>query len=255
MTQDTQLPLAGDIIDFIKLNGQELEWLWRDGEAFIPVRPICEILGLSWQPQHRKLTGAESDACVTTMVTHDTINRRQEMLCIAYPDFMMWLGNISPSRVKPEARAAMNTTRREIKLLLASHYKSRLFGGMADLSHGLQKLKMEALKTRPSRGDVVMAVQFGWSFEQLWRSGSLSRPKWVILIKDCLALGLIDEAPKGTPFALGGVGREYSPNSVNLTELGINAQKEPHVNSDKLSELTIEALTGDLFDTERSPRP
>ncbi|MBA4783652.1 MAG: hypothetical protein H2045_10600 [Rhizobiales bacterium] len=180
MTQDTHLPLAGDIIDYIKLNGQELEWLWRDGEAFIPIRPICEILGLSYPAQYRKLTGAESDARVAFKATTGADKKQYEMLCIAYPDFMMWLGNISPSRVKPEARAAMNTTRRGSKLLLANHYKQRLFGGMEG---------------------------------------------------------------------------EHVPNCEKFAELGINVQKEPHENSLNFREFSIEPLTGDLFDTERSPRP
>ena len=75
MTNVIPLPFQGDLIDYLKLNGREIAWLWRDGEAFIPVRPICEILGLAYQPQHRKLQGPESRACVTMMVTHDTISR------------------------------------------------------------------------------------------------------------------------------------------------------------------------------------
>lgn len=47
MTTVIPLPFQGDLIDYLKLNGREIAWLWRDGEAFIPARPICEIMGLS----------------------------------------------------------------------------------------------------------------------------------------------------------------------------------------------------------------
>lgn len=202
MTNITPLPFRGDLIDYLKLHGQGIEVLWRDGEAYIPIKPICDLLGLAYQPQHRKLTGAESDAVVTMMVTTGRDGKQYEMLCIAYPDFMMWLGNISASRVKPEAREAVLATRNEIKMVIATHYQHRLFGEIAELSYALEKLRMEAIKRKPIRATIIRAVELGWNFEKLWRSGSNSRPKLVAEIKVCLGMGVINMPPHGTPFHL-----------------------------------------------------
>ncbi|WP_297773080.1 hypothetical protein, partial [uncultured Roseovarius sp.] len=70
MNNVTPLPFKGDLIDYLNLNGKTLEWLWRDHEAYIPIRPICELLDLAYQPQHRKLSAPENGAWGTVIVSH-----------------------------------------------------------------------------------------------------------------------------------------------------------------------------------------
>lgn len=120
MTNVIPLPFQGDLIDYLKLNGREIAWLWRDGEALIPARPICEILGLDWKSQHAKLVAPESRGRVALIKTPDARGRCQEMLCIAYADFLIWLATITPSRVKEDAREPLRKLRAEIKLVLAA---------------------------------------------------------------------------------------------------------------------------------------
>lgn len=193
------LPFKGDLIDYLEFHGRKLEWLWRDGQAFIAVRPICEILGLSYQPQHRKLTDAENEACVTMMVTHDTINRRQEMLCIEFSDFIIWLAGIAPSRVKADAREALLNTRREIKILLSNHYRSRLLGEQVASVDINWRLKVDAIVRKPLWAKISAAVQQGMTYEQLRRSTYHSGPKIQDAIDDMLRLELIQLPPTGTP--------------------------------------------------------
>jgi len=232
------LPFKGDLIDYIKLHGREIEWLWRDGEAYIPVKPICEILGLDWRSQRQKIVATQNalitarqavigtanvppvgalntptvtlkvivgdqnvPSAIHKMMTTGADGKQYEMFCLAYPDFMMWLATISLSRVKPEARNAVVVMHDEIKLLLSNHYHERLLGEVTQYNVAVQKLMLDVTYRVPLRARVIDAVRIGWDFETLWRSGSASRPKLVSVIKDCLALGLIEEAPKGTPFA------------------------------------------------------
>lgn len=201
MTNVTPLPFKGDLIDYLNLQGRSIDVLWRDGEAFIPVRPICDVLNVAWQPQHRKLTAPDYDGCVTMMVTQDTIGRAQGMLCIAYPDFMMWLGNLTLSRVKEEAREPLRRLKAETKAVVATFYRSRILGEAQAHSSLSQRVQIELITTRPGRFRVVQASQYGWTFEQLRKSCSTSGPKLVEIIKDCLMLGLIDQPLPGTPFA------------------------------------------------------
>lgn len=196
----TPLPFKGDLIDYLNVHGHAIEWLWHNGEAFIAVKPICEILGLSWSRQRKQLTDAKNDAVVAYKATTGADGKHYEMLCVAYPDFMMWLAGISVNRVKPEAREAVRATRNEIKLLIANYYHNRLFGEIQSYSRLLEKLRMDALQRKPLRWRVLHAVEKSWSFDQLYQSGSTSRPKLVQTIADMLKLGLIEQVPEGTPY-------------------------------------------------------
>ncbi|WP_300535618.1 phage antirepressor N-terminal domain-containing protein, partial [uncultured Mameliella sp.] len=139
----TPIPFRGDIIDYLNAGGARIEWLWRDRQAFIPVRPVCDRLGLAYQPQHRKLTAPETEATVTMKVTVGADGKQREMLHLAYEDFLMWLGNITPSRVKPEARDALRRTRIEIREVLATHYRERLFGEVAAVQMTISTFEAE----------------------------------------------------------------------------------------------------------------
>lgn len=71
---------------------------------------------------------------------------------------------------------------------------------LADTKHLLQKVQSDALFRKPVRGRIQKAVEEGWDFEQLHETVGYTKPKLVQAIKDCIGLGLIDAAPKGTPF-------------------------------------------------------
>lgn len=195
------LPFKGDLIDYLKFKGHRLEWLWRDGEAYIPAKPICDILGIAWQPQHRKLTDPEAESGITFMVTPDQRGRPQEHLCIAYPDFMMWLATITPRRVKAEARDAVRATRNEIRTLIANHYHDRLFGESRAATLQLQALVTDWVAMRPIRGKVVRAVDNGWTFEFLRQTTSYTKDRLTRTIREALRIGAIAHAPAGTPLA------------------------------------------------------
>lgn len=193
------LPFSGDLIDYIKLHGREIEWLWRDGEAYIPARPICELLGLSWSRQRKILTDPETEATVAFKATVAEDGKQREMLCVAYPDFMMWLAGITPSRVKEEARDAVRATRNEIKALIATHYHDRLLGESREATRMLQAFITDWVVQKPIRGRVVFAVDNGWSFETLWKSGSYSKKYLVSTIREAIRIGAIAHALAGTP--------------------------------------------------------
>lgn len=209
MTTVIPLPFQGDLIDYLKLNGREIAWLWRDGEAFIPVRPICDILGLAYQPQHRKLQGPESRSRVTMMVTTGADGKRYEMLCLAYPDFLMWLATISPSRVKEEAREPLNRLLDEIKLVLAAHYHDRLLGESREAVTQLQAFLTDYVALKPIRVKVRDAVANGWTWQVLVQNTSYTQKRLVETIRDLMRIGAIPHGPEGTPLD-GGDPRQLS---------------------------------------------
>lgn len=209
MTNVIPLPFQGDLIDYLKLNGREIAWLWRDGEAFIPARPICEIMGLDWKTQYRKLTAPDYRGCVVIMPTRDALGREQEMLCIAYADFLMWLATINPSRVREEAREPLNRLLDEIKLVLAAHYHDRLLGESREAVRQLQAFLSDYISLKPIRAKVFLAWQSGWNFEMLRENSSYSKARLIEAVRDLLRIGAIDRPLVGTPLD-GGDPRQMS---------------------------------------------
>ena len=76
------------------------EW---HGEPYVPVKPICENLGLDWAGQFRKLK-AESRRWQLVSIPQRAGKAIQDMLCLPLRKLPAWLMSISPSKVKPEVR-------------------------------------------------------------------------------------------------------------------------------------------------------
>lgn len=87
----------------------------------VVVKRVCEALGISDEPQRRKLHEAEW-ACTTIMVALDSRGRKQEVFCIDLDSLPMWLVTIHASKVAPEARERLVLFQREAKAVLARHF-------------------------------------------------------------------------------------------------------------------------------------
>lgn len=118
MSNVRPLPFKGDLIDYLNARFGSLPMLWRDGEAYVPVRPICEVLGLDWKSQHRKLTSPDSEALVARIVTAGADHKNREMFCIHIADLLIWLSGLTLSRVKEDVRPALKKMKAELRLLL-----------------------------------------------------------------------------------------------------------------------------------------
>lgn len=51
------------------INGTEILTVDRDGEVFVPIKPICEALGIDFATQYRKLQSDETLS--STIVIYD----------------------------------------------------------------------------------------------------------------------------------------------------------------------------------------
>lgn len=87
-----------------------------------------------------------------------------------------------------------------ISVLIIDAFDAFETRAVQELRHLLARVQSDARGRRPIRSRIVDAVREGWTFEQLWRNGSISRPKLTEAIRDCLMLGLIETVPEGTVF-------------------------------------------------------
>ncbi len=80
--------------------------LLEDGVVYIPIRPICDSLGLDWSSQVKRINRDEilSEAAMSVVVTTTDIDpksrrpRTSEMLCLPLDYLNGWLFGVNASR-------------------------------------------------------------------------------------------------------------------------------------------------------------
>lgn len=106
-----------------KINGVDIVTVERDGEIFVPIKPICDAIGINADGQRIKLRDDEffnSTTEIISVVAAD--GKEREMYCIRLRDVYGWLATINPGKVATEAREAVSRYRRECYDVLYDHF-------------------------------------------------------------------------------------------------------------------------------------
>lgn len=106
-----------------KINSIDIITVERDGEVFVPIKPICEAIGIDVESQRDKIQADEilsSTAVFSTAVAAD--GKEREMYCLPLRYIYGWLFTINPKKVAPEAREAVSRYRRECYDALYEHF-------------------------------------------------------------------------------------------------------------------------------------
>lgn len=88
----------------VTFHGDTLALVNHEGEPFLPMKPVVENMGLSWDTQFRKLNDKFASVIVK-MTTTAGDGKQYEMLCLPLRKFPAWVYSINPNKVKPELRA------------------------------------------------------------------------------------------------------------------------------------------------------
>lgn len=157
-----------------KINGVQILVI-ENGEKLVPVKPICQALGVDFAAQKEKI---EKDEILGSVVglspTTGSDGKTYEMFCIPLEFVFGWLFTINPSNVKEEARHSV------IQYKLACHkalYQS--FTDMSDfltdkqtsvaeLLHRQQTAKrnFNEAKIKLAEADKALSQAVGMSFDQ-----------------------------------------------------------------------------------------
>ncbi|MCA9998314.1 MAG: ORF6C domain-containing protein [Anaerolineales bacterium] len=98
----------------------------EDGSVFVPVRPICDLLGVDWSAQRRRinrdpvLNEEMKSIIVTVSDSYRTINR--EVLSLPLDYISGFLFGIDANRVKPELKERLIRYQRECYKVLAEAF-------------------------------------------------------------------------------------------------------------------------------------
>lgn len=97
--------------------------LVENGEMWVPIKPICEALGIVTDTQVRKLKEDEILNSVTTLRVATGADKKQyEMVCIPFKYVFGWLFSINPKNVAPEAKETVLAYRKECYDVLYNHF-------------------------------------------------------------------------------------------------------------------------------------
>ncbi|MBE2200448.1 MAG: ORF6C domain-containing protein [Anaerolinea sp.] len=98
--------------------------------VYVPLRPICDYLGLDWSAQTRRIQRDDvlADVVMSVAITATDIDpdsrrpRTSDMLAIRLEFLNGWLFGVNARRVKPEIRAKLLAYQRECYTVLARHF-------------------------------------------------------------------------------------------------------------------------------------
>lgn len=99
--------------------------------VFVPIRPICDQLGLSWPAQFERI---KRDPVLSEVSQGVRVTRtpaqggEQEMLCLPIEYLNGWLFGVSASRIRAELRDKVLRYQRECYLVLWEAFRPELLG-------------------------------------------------------------------------------------------------------------------------------
>lgn len=97
-----------------KINNVEIQVVNDNVQRLIPIKPICEALGIAYEPQFTKLKDDNFLSSVITLsVTTGSDGKQYEMVCLPHQYIFGWLFTINPKNVKEEARDTVTKYRIE----------------------------------------------------------------------------------------------------------------------------------------------
>lgn len=136
----------------------------KDGSVFIPVRPICDLLGVDWSAQRRRinrdpvLSEEMKSVSITATDSYRTISR--EVLSLPLDYISGFLFGIDANRVKPELRERLIRYQRECYKVLAEAFQE----GRLTADPSFDDLLQQA------SNDVVEAYQIAQAIMKLARN-------------------------------------------------------------------------------------
>jgi len=109
----------GDITSLIPVPVHRHTLFVADATApLVPLKPICDALGLAWQPQHVKLRDHPTFAKGITIIVTPSAGGPQQMVCMETWLLPGWLMNVNPNKVGPRARDALVAFQQEASRML-----------------------------------------------------------------------------------------------------------------------------------------
>jgi hypothetical protein len=121
------VPVAQRAVDFYgdEIQGVVISTTPYSRDVYVPVRPICDYLGVNWSSQRQRINRDLVLKEAITSVYVGTSGGPQDMLCLPLDYLNGWLFGINASRVKEEMREKVVQYQRECYRVLAEAFIGR----------------------------------------------------------------------------------------------------------------------------------
>lgn len=104
----------------VPFDNDSIEAVPDGGRVLVPLRPLCERLGLEPGAQRKRLQ-RHSWACAAMMAVQ-VGDQTRELFCLDLDSLPMWLATIDTRRVRPEVRPKLERYQREAARVLRDHF-------------------------------------------------------------------------------------------------------------------------------------
>lgn len=135
-----------------------------DEKVYVPLRPVCDFLGVSWTGQRRRINRdavlSEEIRSVNVTFTEPARTRQISMLCLPLDFVSGFLFGINPERTKPEIKDKLIRYQRECYKVLAEAFQE----GRLTADPSFDDLLQQA------SNDVVEAYQIAQAIMKLARN-------------------------------------------------------------------------------------
>lgn len=106
----------------VSFQGNTLFVVEHNGEAYTPMKPIVEGMGLDWKSQFVKLKQRFGSCVVEITIQLSGDTQKRSATCMALRKLAGWLYTISPNKVRPELRDRIIQYQAECDDVLWQHW-------------------------------------------------------------------------------------------------------------------------------------
>lgn len=108
-------------IKTVNFHGDQLIVIRFEGKIYVPMRRVCDAVGLAWVPQHRKLQEIEWSGGLLEMVTGDAEHGQAE-LCLDIEFLPMFMAQIHVNKVRESVRPKILKYKEEARKVMADAF-------------------------------------------------------------------------------------------------------------------------------------
>lgn len=149
MISDNQKVKFMDLkVNKIVINNDATILVSNVSEGLIPIKPICEALGIDYTSEYAKIQkNVIYSPAVGLRTMVEANNEKKEMRCIHFNFFAGWLFSIDPANIKDEAKDDFINLQIKINNAVFEHFYGRLLYQLARNEREIDLLEeIETLK-------------------------------------------------------------------------------------------------------------
>ncbi len=94
----------------------------EDGTVCVPIRPICDVLGINWASQSKRIKRDDVLSENVTVVIMATVKGKREMLALPVEYLNGWMFGLTTSKLKPELQAKLKQYKQDCYRVLAEAF-------------------------------------------------------------------------------------------------------------------------------------